>query len=33
VENGFDVKRLGSKKGFRVLRVTHRVDVAPEATR
>ena len=27
------VKRLGSKKGFRVLCVTHRVDITTEATR
>jgi len=32
-ENGYDVKRLGSKKGFRVLCVTHRVDITTEATR
>ncbi|MEY5152453.1 MAG: hypothetical protein RLZZ551_1002, partial [Actinomycetota bacterium] len=31
-ENGYAVKRLGSKKGFRVLRVTHGVDIATEAT-
>ena len=33
VENGFDVKRLGSKKGFRVLCVTHRIDITTEPSR